>query len=654
MDRFFSWMGMAKNDYAEKMKKVKAMSPQEQEETQATEREKLVRQYNITSKQFKINSTAVGLENLGNTCFMNSVLQCLAQTVPLRDYVFEDNFKESLNPLTSQSAGVLACEFYKFLINYWTKSESVISPIDIKRAFAKVKRAFAGYDQQDSHEFLSYFIDSIHEDLNQVTLKPYEIIPDYTENENIKEFLKKCYEIHFRRNQSFIIKSFHGQFYSKITCPDQECKRESINGDPFDILSLNPPINLKKTKFDFYYFPASYEQTINKYTLNCIEEINTEDVLIHFKTEFKEHKYKRIQQIYYEKLRFVQDLPKGSPMNVQEVNLSDGLVIYCETFDAEISKLIFGDRVESVIKQEYADNYKLKIQLNLNAKYEGIERIVEVPKDITYHETCMLIYMLHRAVFKEAKIFPATLSSYPTEKSEIEKEMLIFDEYLISSKRNSLWTTKISASGATLSNIGKPLFEKINEKTIELNIWFTTKLSKDELKFRRVKSSDISPYKSNFGEITLEKCLTRFIQKEELDKDNMWYCPNCKTHQKATKEVLINQAPEILIIHLKRFKKKSSNYGISFEKINDLILFPHKLDISPYMFQPEGNCIYELYGVSNHFGHCGGGHYTAFCKNLENKQWYNFDDEDVRKIKDESVVTEAAYILFYQKIKSSK
>ena len=61
---------------------------------------------------------------------------------------------------------------------------------------------------------------------------------------------------------------------------------------------------------------------------------------------------------------------------------------------------------------------------------------------------------------------------------------------------------------------------------------------------------------------------------------------------------------------------------------------------------------YELYGVINHYGHCGGGHYIASAKNFIENQWYTFDDCEVSKLKESEIVTRAAYVLFYKKVKN--
>lgn len=59
--------------------------------------------------------------------------------------------------------------------------------------------------------------------------------------------------------------------------------------------------------------------------------------------------------------------------------------------------------------------------------------------------------------------------------------------------------------------------------------------------------------------------------------------------------------------------------------------------------------IYDCYGVSNHYGNMGFGHYTAFCKNPLDNQWYEFDDGRVTMMKADQVATANAYNIFYRK-----
>jgi len=63
--------------------------------------------------------------------------------------------------------------------------------------------------------------------------------------------------------------------------------------------------------------------------------------------------------------------------------------------------------------------------------------------------------------------------------------------------------------------------------------------------------------------------------------------------------------------------------------------------------QDQRYLIYNLYGVSNHYGTMEGGHYTAYCKNTAYSKWYKFDDHEVSEISSSDVSSGAAYILFY-------
>ena len=56
-----------------------------------------------------------------------------------------------------------------------------------------------------------------------------------------------------------------------------------------------------------------------------------------------------------------------------------------------------------------------------------------------------------------------------------------------------------------------------------------------------------------------------------------------------------------------------------------------------------------MVAVSNHYGGMGGGHYTAYAKNIDDGQWYYYDDSRVSISSEDSVVTKAAYVLFYQR-----
>lgn len=93
----------------------------------------------------------VGLNNLGNTCFMNSCLQCLSHTLPLTDYFLSGKFEEEINwnnPLGTQ--GKLIKSYATFIKNMWCGSAKTYSPSRLKNSVASINPMFSGYSQHDS------------------------------------------------------------------------------------------------------------------------------------------------------------------------------------------------------------------------------------------------------------------------------------------------------------------------------------------------------------------------------------------------------------------------------------------------------------------------------------------------------------------------
>ncbi|EXJ89204.1 hypothetical protein A1O3_02270 [Capronia epimyces CBS 606.96] len=151
--------------------------------------------------------------------------------------------------------------------------------------------------------------------------------------------------------------------------------------------------------------------------------------------------------------------------------------------------------------------------------------------------------------------------------------------------------------------------------------------------------------------ISLEDCLNEFGKSETLSETNAWYCPRCKEHRRAEKMFELWKAPDILIMHFKRF----SNNRNFRDKLEVKVDYPVEgLDLSGMVRdQQDGrSLIYDLIAVDNHYGGLGGGHYTAYAKNFFNNSWYEYNGPDSHvssKTDPRSVVTSAAYLLFYRR-----
>mmetsp|Transcript_1786 Transcript_1786/g.2751 ORF Transcript_1786/g.2751 Transcript_1786/m.2751 type:complete len:236 (-) Transcript_1786:252-959(-) len=157
--------------------------------------------------------------------------------------------------------------------------------------------------------------------------------------------------------------------------------------------------------------------------------------------------------------------------------------------------------------------------------------------------------------------------------------------------------------------------------------------------------------------IEIEQCFQKFVEREQLEESDPWYCSRCKEHRQAFKKFDLWSAPDVLILHLKRFLYLPGTYFVHRQKIDELVHFPIEgLDLSPYVLGPtsrDAPPIYDLYAVSEHSGGLGGGHYTAVGKNLRDGKWYSFNDSSVHATEARAAVTARAYVLFYKRRRGS-
>lgn len=148
--------------------------------------------------------------------------------------------------------------------------------------------------------------------------------------------------------------------------------------------------------------------------------------------------------------------------------------------------------------------------------------------------------------------------------------------------------------------------------------------------------------------ITVQNCLSLFFSDDELKGDNMYSCDKCKKLRNGVKSAKVLALPEMLCIHLKRFRH---DYSFS-SKVHTRVEFPlEQLDMRPYLHKRCKDSVtqFDLTAVICHHGAGGGhGHYTAYALNDRNNLWYEFDDQFVTKVDPQQVLNSEAYVLFYR------
>uniref|UniRef100_A0A665WUL2 Ubiquitin carboxyl-terminal hydrolase n=1 Tax=Echeneis naucrates TaxID=173247 RepID=A0A665WUL2_ECHNA len=660
--------------------------------------------YSDQSRQSE-RSGLCGLSNLGNTCFMNSAVQCLSNIPPLTEYFLKDKYTDELNednPLGMK--GEIARAYAELIKQLWSGKYSYVTPRPFKTQVGRFAPQFSGYQQQDSHELLAFLLDGLHEDLNRIRKKPYIQLNDANGRPD-KVVAEEAWENHIKRNDSIIVDIFHGLFKSTLVCP--VCSKVSVTFDPFCYLTLPLPMKKERTlevylvRLDPLAKPTQYKLTVPKVgyisdlctSLSNLSGVPAEKMIV---TDIYNHRFHRIF---------------ATNENLNSIMERDDIYV----FEVAVNRVEDADHV--VIPVHLREKYKQSGYNHTSTPLFGQPFLIAVPRTLSEDKLYnMLLLRLCRFVRPSVEededdceetqptkqhtvngnatnglLEEGSPSEMETDEQDDESSQ---DQELPSENDNSqsedsvggdndLENGVVGPQNSTKSqhtaehnrkrlftfqfnNMGKTDFSLIKEDTRQirfdeghLRLSDRSYLSLDwepEIKKKyfdesvvedidKHESMEYKPQKRAF--FKLKDCIELFTTKEKLGAEDPWYCPNCKQHQQATKKLDLWSLPPVLVVHLKRFSY--SRY--MRDKLDSFVDFPLRdLDMSEFLINPNaGPCRYDLIAVSNHYGGMGGGHYTAYAKNKDDGKWYNFDDSSVSPANEDQIVSKAGYVLFYQR-----
>ncbi|KAJ7180962.1 hypothetical protein C8R46DRAFT_1071015 [Mycena filopes] len=694
----------------------------------------------------------LGLGNMGNTCFMNSALQCLAHEPELADYFLTGVFNSELNPDNPLGmSGAIANAFGALLHKIWaaTGPSTSYSPREFKTQLQRFAPQFSGYQQHDSQELVAFLLDGLHEDLNRVIKKPYVEKPDWEGGGDLEliKLAQQSWDGYMLRNDSVIVDLFQGQYQSTLVCP--ECQKVSITFDPFMYLTLPLPVQ-KKWKHSIYYVPwdvtkphvkvpveigrdASFKdlrQLLGRWMGAPPDNLLTLEVFSHkfYKSlddsllcgemaandnimcfELPCHSqqsrtYKKqpddpfILPVYFCDLKPQRQFSSGSSIShfgyptiavidrKQATDLGaiyDGVVERFERWANNARDLYRWEVVpgSSVTPIQINGLPPLDSLVEIKANGDVVEHMPEAPEgDITDEKGILVedddedVQMEEVVVVPDAE--PIQLGP-KRDLFELKLQMNMKDYGTQNAYVNRLETFEARVEEAVTHPVllreGDILMCEFDENM--RSFYFGDAYRNEDARWDKwetvihpefEESQREAQEKKNKG-ISLQDCMDEFTKEEQLGEDDLWYCPRCKKHQQATKKFDLWKAPDVLVVHLKRF----SNSRTLRDKIDAFVDFPvNGLDLGDMIGERAaakrlieagvpldglklGNLdeplVYDLFGVDEHMGGLGGGHYRAYALNHSNDKWYHFDDSYVTTAQPQDAVNANAYLLFYRR-----
>ncbi|KAJ3451965.1 ubiquitin carboxyl-terminal hydrolase 10-related [Anaeramoeba flamelloides] len=688
----------------------------------------------------------VGLNNLGNTCYFNSGLQCLLNTKPIVAYFLSKKYKKEINTKNPiGTGGKLVNEFANIMSQYWNEKSNTLNPKKLKNIIGNIAPQFSGNSQEDSQELLNFIIDGLHEDLNRIKDKPLTDKIEGNENDNDFEIGKLSWLTFKKRNDSIIQELLIGQLRSKVTC--NKCQSTSTTFDPFLFLPVPIPKARRQLKFSttgIYNVTVVRDQelptefSIKTSIKNPIKGIFTEiSKLINIDTEslllaeIEENKVERIFDVnttddlnrIYPRDLYVYQIPskkkkkkkkekkskkknkkkkKKNKNNNNNYNDSNDSFNYNNYYNNMNSKNTSGHkyiRISHQILVKQGPNYNRTVQ----SKVVGIPILIPFEKMVIEYSALYdqilskisnminldKIYNFEKnkkignnnsnnnnnnennenynqySDFQSESVdstpswegwggFQSTQNPNNLDREYWEKWGFVknefspffkiaktssFSSYLMKEYKENESIEIDDVSEFHLSLLWNP--NLVNEGLV------TTQILSATLKDDSVKKLDLENGKNKQQDgISLLSCIKQFVTLENLGKKDMVFCKNCKAHTQAEKKMDVWVLPTILIIHLKRFEYENQMRS----KITEFINFPLQIDLAEIVQGGKGNgYVYNLYAVSNHSGVASAGHYTAMCRNKNDKKWYNFNDSWVSQIDDNKIQSSEAYLLFYQR-----
>ncbi|XP_010740784.2 ubiquitin carboxyl-terminal hydrolase 45 isoform X1 [Larimichthys crocea] len=625
-----------------------------------------------------INSTLVpvkGINNLGNTCFFNAVMQNLSQTHMLIDLIQEVKEKgyklricppveTNLSPLTVTlpSPEPLTSAMFLFLQSMKEPGKGPLNPKILFNQLCQKAPRFKGYQQQDSQELLHYLMDSIRvEETKRVKagiLKAFNNPTEKTADEDTKRQVKAYGKEGVRMN--FVDRIFVGELTNTIMC--EECEHISTVKEAFIDISL-PIIEERISK-------PSNPGRLGKGSREQDAHVTHSDQILS-----AAHSVNRNTR----KLSGQKQQTRRSSSSVEEKGAG------CSAERPEEDGVAAGSaRGVSVCKMAAAGSLSDGSERDSGAQDSSNDADSEASESEWAPRPASSSHS-HGHMSTPSSTSTLTPSPTPLSASSPSSSSSTRQGGAVEQLVTAVSKVNLAFSSGDCSPAPHCFPEEQGETQSRDNLHH----QHHQGAFQALSHS----YTPSSKECSIQSCLHQFTSVELLMGNNKLLCESCterrqkqlrksssadkkaeKIYTSARKQMLISSLPPVITLHLKRFHQA----GMNLRKVNRHVDFPLILDLAPFCSASCKNLaagervLYSLYGIVEHSGSMRGGHYTAYVKvrapqrkteqhhrNLSGArdagsssqgQWVYISDTTVQTVPESRVLNSQAYLLFYEEM----